>query len=119
MAAPRLQTPISLTQIHQVTGGELVGSPDVSITSLASLTEARSTDLSFVTADRLLKTNESIQAGALLAHRRPESPACVCPCRSHVLLPDHPFSRGRVEHGPRNGCADRFQRVDLARRHHR
>jgi len=91
MAAPRLQTPISLTQIHQVTGGELVGSPDVSITSLASLNEARSTDLSFVTADRLLKTNESIQAGALLAHRRLTEWHC-----SHIVVPNPLLAFARV-----------------------
>src|SRR5574341_2580980 len=77
MAAPRLRTTISLAQIHQVTGGELIGSPEATIMSLASLSDARSTDLSFVTGDRLLKTRDSIQAGALLVHRR--LPELRCP----------------------------------------
>lgn len=81
MGAPRLRTPISLAQIHQVTGGELVGSPETTITSLASLSDARSTDLSFVTGDRLLKTGDFVQAGALLAHRR--LPELQCP---HIVL---------------------------------
>jgi UDP-3-O-[3-hydroxymyristoyl] glucosamine N-acyltransferase len=91
MAVPRLQTPISLTQIHQVTGGELVGPPDMTITSLASLNEARPTDLSFITADRLLKTNAPIQAGALLAHRRLTELHCP-----HIVLPNPLLAFARV-----------------------
>lgn len=86
MTAPRLQTPISLTQVHQVTGGELVGPPDVKITSLASLGEARSTDLSFVMGDRMLSTTEPIQAGALLAHRRLTELRCPHIVVSNPLL---------------------------------
>jgi UDP-3-O-[3-hydroxymyristoyl] glucosamine N-acyltransferase len=91
MAAPPLQTPISLAQIHQVTGGELVGSPDAMITSLASLSDARSTDLSFVTGDRLLKTGEPIQAGALLAHRRLTELRCP-----QIVLPNPLLAFARV-----------------------
>ncbi len=91
MAAPRLRTPISLAQIHQVTGGELVGSPEATITSLASLSDARSTDLSFVTGDRLLKTGDSVQAGALLAHRR--LPELQCP---HIVLSNPLLGFARV-----------------------
>jgi UDP-3-O-[3-hydroxymyristoyl] glucosamine N-acyltransferase len=91
MTAPHLQTPISLTQVHQVTGGELVGSPDVTITSIASLGEARSTDLSFVTGDRLLRTSEPTQAGALLAHRRLTELRCP-----HIVVPNPLLAFARV-----------------------
>src|SRR5574341_188413 len=91
MAAPRLRTPISLAQIHQVTGGELIGSPEATIMNLASLSEARSTDLSFVTGDRLLKTRDSIQAGALLVHRR--LPELRCP---HIVLANPLLGFARV-----------------------
>jgi UDP-3-O-[3-hydroxymyristoyl] glucosamine N-acyltransferase len=91
MAAPRLRTPISLAQIHQVTGGELIGSPEATITNLASLGDARSTDLSFVTGDRFLKTRDSIQAGALLVHRR--LPELRCP---HIVLANPLLGFARV-----------------------
>lgn len=91
MASPRLQTPISLIQIHQVTGGELVGPRDVAISSLASLSEARSTDLSFITSDRHLKTNVSIQAGVLLAHRRLTELRCP-----HIVLSNPLLAFARV-----------------------
>ncbi len=63
------RTPISLAQIHNVVGGELVGSPQVTVTSLASFEEAGPNDLTFVTGDRMLKTSGPTAAGALLAHR--------------------------------------------------
>ncbi|MEK7236569.1 MAG: UDP-3-O-(3-hydroxymyristoyl)glucosamine N-acyltransferase [Nitrospirota bacterium] len=68
--ATRLRTPITLAQIHDVVGGELVGSPQASVTSLASFEEAGPNDLTFVTGDRMLKTSGPTRAGALLAHRR-------------------------------------------------
>jgi len=67
--ATRARTPISLAQIHNVVGGELVGSPQVTVTSLASFEEAGPNDLTFVTGDRMLKTSGPTAAGALLAHR--------------------------------------------------
>ncbi|NWF73634.1 MAG: UDP-3-O-(3-hydroxymyristoyl)glucosamine N-acyltransferase [Nitrospirae bacterium] len=68
--ATRARTPISLAQIHDVVGGELVGSPQTTVTSLASFDEAGPHDLTFVTGDRMLKTSGRTAAGALLAHRR-------------------------------------------------
>ena len=68
--ATRTRTPISLAQIHAVVGGELVGSPHITVTNLASLEEAGPNDLTFVTGDRMLKTSGPTAAGALLAHRR-------------------------------------------------
>ena len=68
--AMRARIPISLAQIHKVVGGELVGSPQATVTSLAGFEEAGPNDLTFVTGDRLLKTGGPTVAGALLAHRR-------------------------------------------------
>jgi UDP-3-O-[3-hydroxymyristoyl] glucosamine N-acyltransferase len=64
------RNPISLKQIHDVVGGELVGSPRVTVTSLAGFEEAGPNDLTFVTGDRMLKMSGPTAAGALLAHRR-------------------------------------------------
>jgi UDP-3-O-[3-hydroxymyristoyl] glucosamine N-acyltransferase len=68
--ATRAHTPISLQQIHDVVGGELVGSPQATVTSLASFEAAGPNDLTFVTGDRILKASGPTAAGALLAHRR-------------------------------------------------
>ncbi|NOT21325.1 MAG: UDP-3-O-(3-hydroxymyristoyl)glucosamine N-acyltransferase [Nitrospiraceae bacterium] len=68
--ATRTGTPITLAQIHDVVGGELMGSPQASVTGLAGFEEARPNDLTFITGDRMLKASGSTAAGALLAHRR-------------------------------------------------
>lgn len=68
--ATRARTPISLGQIHDVVGGELVGSPQATVTSLAGFEDAGPNDLTFVTGDRMLKASGLTAAGALLAHRR-------------------------------------------------
>src|SRR5215510_12047853 len=68
--AMRERSPISLKQIHNVVGGELVGSPQASVTNLARFEEAGPNDLTFVTGDRMLKSGQPIHAGILLAHRR-------------------------------------------------
>ena len=68
--ATRARIPISLAQIHDVVGGELVGSPHAAVTSLAGFEEAGPNDLTFITGDRMLKTSRPTAAGALLAHRR-------------------------------------------------
>lgn len=68
--AMRARIPISLAQIHRVVGGELVGSPQATITNLASFEEAGPNELAFVTGDRMLKTSGPTRAGILLAHRR-------------------------------------------------
>ena len=62
--------PITLRQIHGLVGGELIGSPDVSVTNLAGFEEAGPNDLTFVTGDRILNTGRPTSAGILLAHRR-------------------------------------------------
>jgi UDP-3-O-[3-hydroxymyristoyl] glucosamine N-acyltransferase len=67
--ATRPRTPITLAQIHCIVGGKLVGSPEASVTSLASFEVAGPNDLTFVTGDRILKTGGPTAAGALLTHR--------------------------------------------------
>ncbi|MGH7184565.1 MAG: UDP-3-O-(3-hydroxymyristoyl)glucosamine N-acyltransferase [Nitrospiraceae bacterium] len=68
--ATRSHTPITLAQIHAVVGGELVGSPQATVTSLAAYEKAGPDDLTFVIGDRTLKTHGPTSAGALLTHRR-------------------------------------------------
>ena len=68
--ATQARIPISLAQIHAVVGGELVGSPQATVKSLAGYEEAGQNDLTFITGDRMLKTSRPTAAGALLAHRR-------------------------------------------------
>lgn len=68
--ATRASSPITLKQIHDVVGGELVGSPEATITSLAGFESAGPNELTFVTGDRMLKTSAPTSAGILLAHRR-------------------------------------------------
>jgi UDP-3-O-[3-hydroxymyristoyl] glucosamine N-acyltransferase len=66
----KAQSPISLKQIHDLVGGEVVGSPEATITSLAGVEQAGPQDLTFITGDRMLKKGALPAAGALLAHRR-------------------------------------------------
>jgi len=66
----RARSPISLAQIHGLVGGELVGSPQATVMSLASFEVAGPNDLTYVTGDRMLKTSGPTAAGALLVHRR-------------------------------------------------
>jgi UDP-3-O-[3-hydroxymyristoyl] glucosamine N-acyltransferase len=68
--AMHARTPITLRQIHDVVGGELIGSLHVSVTNLAGFEEAGPNDLTFVTGDRILKTGRPTRAGILIAHRR-------------------------------------------------
>jgi UDP-3-O-[3-hydroxymyristoyl] glucosamine N-acyltransferase len=68
--AIKTHNPISLKQIHDLVGGELVGSPQATITNLAGIESAGPQDLTFVTADRMLKKSGPTTAGILLAHRR-------------------------------------------------
>ncbi|MDH4186098.1 MAG: UDP-3-O-(3-hydroxymyristoyl)glucosamine N-acyltransferase [Nitrospira sp.] len=68
--ATRPRSPITLAQVHTLVGGELIGSPQASVTSLAGFEEAGPQDLAFITGDRMFKTGGPTAAGALLAHRR-------------------------------------------------
>ena len=81
--ATRARTPISLAQIRDVVGGELVGSPQATVTSLAGFEEAGPNDLTFVTGDRMLK-----RADPPLPE--PSSPTGVWP-RSPLLILSWPI----------------------------
>ena len=69
MTAAR-RDPLSLRQIHELVGGELIGSPDATVTGIASLEQAGPGDLAFLTSERSLKTLQSASIGALLVGRR-------------------------------------------------
>ena len=66
----RARISLTLGQIHEFVGGELVGPPEATVTGLASFEEAGPNDLTFVTGDRVLKIGGPTAAGALLTHRR-------------------------------------------------
>ncbi len=68
--ATKATTPISLRQIHELVGGELVGTPQTTVISLAGFESAGPNDLTFVTGDRMLRQGGPTAAGALLVHRR-------------------------------------------------
>ena len=81
--ATHARSPITLRQIHDVVGGELVGSLQVTVTNVAGFEEAGPNDLTFVTGDRILKTGPPPNAGILLAHRRLTEIA-----NSHIVVPN-------------------------------
>ena len=89
--ATHARTPITLRQIHDVVGGDLVGSPHVSVTNLAGFEEAGPNDLTFVTGDRILKTGRPTSAGILLAHRRLTEVD-----NSHIVVPNPALAFAQV-----------------------
>lgn len=89
----RTGTPISLAQIHDIVGGEIVGSPQATITSLAAFEEAGPQDLTFLTGDRMLKTSGPSRAGMLLAHRRLAEIATP-----HIVVVNPTLAFARVAH---------------------
>ena len=125
--ATKASTPISLKQIHGLVGGELVGSPQATVTSLASFEEAGPNDLAFVAGDRILKLGTPTAAGALLAHRRlPEianphrrrqSCTGLCTGRQDILLPCLPSSWNCCDRCSWHRHADRPRCLDLGRSH--
>jgi len=91
--ATRPRTPVTLAEIHGIVGGELVGSPQTSITSLASFEEAGPNDLTFVTGDRMLKTGGPTAAGILLSHRRLTEIS-----NPHIVVANPTLSFAQVSH---------------------
>jgi UDP-3-O-[3-hydroxymyristoyl] glucosamine N-acyltransferase len=77
MNAIRLQTPISLSQVRELVGGEIFGSPETTLSGIASLEAAESTDLAYVVSDRYLKAALRSRAGALIVSR--PIPQVNCP----------------------------------------
>ena len=75
MPLPKLPTPITLTQIHQLVGGTIHGDEHAPISELASLSEATPQALTFIANDKALKLPQGFQAAAVLIHRHvPELP---------------------------------------------
>ncbi|MBM4127054.1 MAG: UDP-3-O-(3-hydroxymyristoyl)glucosamine N-acyltransferase [Nitrospira sp.] len=69
MALPKLPTPITLSQIHQIVGGTIHGDEATPISQLASLSDATPQALSFIANDKALKLPDGFQAAAVLIHR--------------------------------------------------
>jgi UDP-3-O-[3-hydroxymyristoyl] glucosamine N-acyltransferase len=69
MISLRLQSPISLSQLRDLVGGEILGSPETLLSGISSLEAAEPTDLSYVVSDRYLKAALGSSAGALLVSR--------------------------------------------------
>jgi len=69
MSPHRLSTPLSLSQIQEVIGGEIVGPPENLVSGISSLEEAEPGDLSYCSSDRYLKAALKSRAGAFLVDR--------------------------------------------------
>lgn len=75
----------TLSQIHSITGGTLVGDGNVTITGAGSLEGAVPGDISFVKGEELVKKALKTRAAALVAHR--EIPETGKP----LIVVDNPF----------------------------
>jgi len=91
MNAPSASTPLTLTQIHQLVGGELHGDGATALETLASLSDATAQALAFVANDKVLQVKTDITAGALLAHRR--LPELAIP---HIVVPNPQLAFAQV-----------------------
>jgi len=69
MGSLSTSTPFTPAQIQQLVGGTLHGNGTGPLYSLASLNEATSQALAFVTSDKAANIRGGIKAGALLVHR--------------------------------------------------
>ncbi|MDP9132008.1 MAG: UDP-3-O-(3-hydroxymyristoyl)glucosamine N-acyltransferase [Nitrospirota bacterium] len=67
--APR-RSPLTLRQLHEYVGGELIGSPDATVSGIASLEQAGPGDLAFLVSEGGLRTLQSASIGALVVGRR-------------------------------------------------
>ncbi|MCE3223282.1 MAG: lpxD [Nitrospira sp.] len=67
--APR-RNPLTLRQLHEFLGGELIGSPDATVIGIASLEQAGPDDLAFLASERSKKTIQSASIGVLLVGKR-------------------------------------------------
>ena len=69
MSPYRLPTPLSLSQVQEAIGGEIVGPPETLVSGISSLEEAEPGDLSYCSSDRYLKAALQSRAGAFLVNR--------------------------------------------------
>jgi len=91
MSAPSLSAPLTLTQVHQLVGGELHGDGAIALKTLAGLSEATAQALAFVANDKVLQIKTGIKAGALLAHRHLSELAIP-----HIVVPNPQFAFAQV-----------------------
>jgi UDP-3-O-[3-hydroxymyristoyl] glucosamine N-acyltransferase len=70
MPRPQASTPVTLSEIHALVGGDLHGSGTTLISTLASLHDADPQALCFVANDKARSSVREVRAGALLVHRR-------------------------------------------------
>lgn len=91
MSAPSPPAPLTLTQVHQLVGGELYGDGTTSLKTLAGLSEATAQALAFVANDKVLQVKTGIKAGALLAHRH--LPELAIP---HIVVPNPQLAFAQV-----------------------
>ncbi|MBX3345199.1 MAG: UDP-3-O-(3-hydroxymyristoyl)glucosamine N-acyltransferase [Nitrospira sp.] len=90
MSTARTRTPLTVRELHEYVGGELIGSPEATVTGVASLDQAGPQDLAFVTSERHLKSPQTATIGALLVGRR----LVDCPCPQIVVdNPAYAFAR--------------------------
>jgi UDP-3-O-[3-hydroxymyristoyl] glucosamine N-acyltransferase len=69
MTSAEALTPIALSDIHALVGGQLHGDGAATVASLASLQETHIRALSFIANDKAVSTLGDRQPGALLVHR--------------------------------------------------
>ncbi len=104
MTSLRLPTPISLFQIKELVGGDILGSPETALSGIASLETAESTDLAYVASDRYGKAALRSRAGALIVRRpipqfnRPQlvvpNPVYAFACIAQRFFTEAPSPRG-------------------------
>lgn len=91
MSTPSPSAPLTLTQVHQLVGGELYGDGTTALKTLAGLSEATAQALAFVANDKVLQIKTGIKAGALLAHRH--LPELAIP---HIVVPNPQLAFAQV-----------------------
>jgi UDP-3-O-[3-hydroxymyristoyl] glucosamine N-acyltransferase len=85
MSKPRLPSPITLAQIHEIVGGTIHGDSQTSVSGLTSLDEADQDALSFIANDKMSKAAAAPRVAALLVHRH--LPDLAVP----QIVVDHPM----------------------------
>jgi len=68
-SAYKFRTPLTLTEVHRIIGGELLGPADALISGLAGLDTAEAGDLAYLASDQFLKTARTSRASALVVKR--------------------------------------------------
>jgi len=91
MSAPSPPPTLTLTQVHQLVGGELYGDGATALKTLAGLSDATAQALAFVANDKVLQVKTGIKAGALLAHRHLSELAIP-----HIVVPNPQLAFAQV-----------------------